>query len=375
MNQLVIEEAFVLESSVVEEINEGKKEKSYFIEGIFSTPDQKNRNGRVYSKNLWENALKGWEKKSKADPRFTLMELEHPSRTSVDPMKAVGKIVSLKLEGDFVKGKAKILNDNSPETNKLKALIDEGIQIGVSTRGTGRLKGSVVEEFDLVTVDVVGSPSDYNAMLQGITESIEKPVQVNESGLLECIDGACGISEGESECSKTADKLIEALNKHTKVEKELTPSEQLAKDLFEARDPKAQYKLIHARYEETQGAVRVLFKELQKIEKQMERKDWNNIRTFIGDAGRNLAQAADYTRMVLDLDESTKVDESPNKIEESKDSSLSILKRAYTAIDEMDEVAYQIGKKSHKTEAKIYKSTKEITKIVDDWAAEPKKRG
>ena len=79
----------------------------------------------------------------------------------------------------------------------MKALIDEGIQIGVSTRGTGRLKGSVVEEFDLVTVDVVGSPSDYNAMLQGITESTEKPVELNEAGQLECTDGSCQIQEAK----------------------------------------------------------------------------------------------------------------------------------------------------------------------------------
>ena len=57
--KLLIDEAHELNYEVVEEINEstGKSEKNYYVKGIFSTPDKKNRNGRVYSRNLWENHL------------------------------------------------------------------------------------------------------------------------------------------------------------------------------------------------------------------------------------------------------------------------------------------------------------------------------
>ena len=230
--QLLIDEAFEMNSEVVEEINEssGSKQKNYYIHGTFSTPDKKNRNGRVYSSKLWENNVSEYQKHIKENSRNTLGELEHPTRVDVDPMLAVMKIVSLKMEDGVVKGRAKILNDNSKETNKLKALIDEGYKIGVSSRGTGRMKGSIVEEFQLATFDIVQSPSDYNAMLNGISESTESSVSINEStGLYQCDENGCSIplvedvikdikDPKESKCSQHANVLIEALTKYTEVE-------------------------------------------------------------------------------------------------------------------------------------------------------------
>ena len=230
--QLIIDEAYEMQSEVVEEINEsGHKKKNYYIEGIFSTPDKKNRNGRVYSSKLWEKNVQMYQKHITENTRNSLGELEHPSRIAVDPMKAVMKITSLKMENGIVKGRAKILNDNSPETNKLKALIDEGIQIGVSSRGSGRMKGSIVEEFELSTYDIVQSPSDYNAMLGGIVESIEKPI-VTKQGQKLC-EGECPIKEENPIETKKFSKLVEAFDKYTKEEKVVSEAEQKAIALIE----------------------------------------------------------------------------------------------------------------------------------------------
>ena len=238
--KLLIEDAAELQTEVLVELNEstGEKTKNYYIHGTFSTPDKKNRNGRVYSTKLWENAIAGWREKVKVDNKFRLGEMEHPSRVDPDPMKAVIKITSLRLEEGMVMGRAKILNDNSPTTNKMKALIDEGIKIGVSSRGTGRMKGQIVEEFNLSTYDVVQSPSDYNAMLSGIVESTETSVSLNEStGNYVCDENGCSLEDNkaplhETKCSEAAEALTEAFNQFAYVPKEISEAEQKAMDLI-----------------------------------------------------------------------------------------------------------------------------------------------
>jgi hypothetical protein len=172
--KLIVEEAHVVDSIIEEVINEstGKTIKNYYIEGIFSSPDKKNRNGRIYPTKLWETQVELYQSEIDNNTYNTLGEMEHPPRANVDPYKAVFKIEKLYMEGGFVKGRAKILNDGSEATNKIKALIDEGFNIGVSSRGVGRMGASaIVEDFKLITFDAVGAPSDYNANLSGIVES------------------------------------------------------------------------------------------------------------------------------------------------------------------------------------------------------------
>ena len=93
----LIDEALIVESLVQDEVNEatGKKEKNYYIEGIFSTPNQKNRNGRIYPLSLWEREVAKYQEEIKSNSMNTLGEWEHPARTTVDPLEAVMKIVYL----------------------------------------------------------------------------------------------------------------------------------------------------------------------------------------------------------------------------------------------------------------------------------------
>ena len=169
-----------------ESINEatGKSEKKYKIKGVFSTIAEKNKNGRVYPKNLWESEVASYQNEIKTGSINTLMEYEHPARTAVDPMKAVAKIEKLWIEGNYVMGES-VLLDN-PQANQLKSLIDNGVKISVSSRGVGNVRNGVVESFKLITYDVVPNPSDYNATMNGMCESMQLCECVVQGKNFEC---------------------------------------------------------------------------------------------------------------------------------------------------------------------------------------------
>jgi len=156
---------------VQESINEssGKTEKKYKIRGTFSTIGEKNRNGRMYPRNIWETEIQKYQNNFTTGSINTLMEYEHPARSKVEPMEAVAKITMLKIKDRFVVGEAVLLNN--PKANQLKTLIDNGVKMSVSSRGVGSVKDGVVENFKLITYDIVAAPSDYNATMNGLVES------------------------------------------------------------------------------------------------------------------------------------------------------------------------------------------------------------
>ena len=153
-----------------ESLNEsGVKQKKYKIKGIFTTIGEKNRNGRIYPRNIWVNEVDRYQNEIKGGTINTLMEFEHPDRTEIDPMQAVAIIESLKIDGDYVMGEAVLLDND--KANQLKSLIDNKIKISVSSRGVGNLKGDTVDEYHLITYDIVSYPSDYNATMNGVCEN------------------------------------------------------------------------------------------------------------------------------------------------------------------------------------------------------------
>jgi len=218
--KLIMEDALLLDGSIEETLNEGTgiTERNYFISGIFSTPNTKNRNGRVYSGNIWEREVQKYQKEINEKSVNTLGEWQHPPRSTVDPSKAVMRIVELKMDavGNVI-GKAKILNDNTELTNKIKGLIKEGIKIGVSSRGVGKVSATgVVEDFNLITYDAVDQPSDYNAMLNGVVEGVQfingiaqdKEYEINENG---CIGETCKMNENFTSNNSLKEEDLEAL--------------------------------------------------------------------------------------------------------------------------------------------------------------------
>lgn len=154
------------------ESDENQKSKKYKIKGIFSTIGEKNRNGRIYPRNLWESEVQKYQEILKSGSINRLCEWQHPDRSNVDPMQAVAAIDKLWIDGKYVMGEATLLNNE--KANQLKSLIDSGIKISVSSRGVGNVRNGLVENFKLITYDLVDCPSDFNATMDGyITESVK----------------------------------------------------------------------------------------------------------------------------------------------------------------------------------------------------------
>jgi len=160
---------------VVEEV-EGKK-KNYFIEGVFMQGDIKNRNGRMYPKEVLAKEAARYNKeyiqKNKA-----YGELGHPQGPTINLERVSHMIKSLVPEGSNFIGKAKILD--TPYGNIVKSLIDQGAQLGVSSRGMGTLKEKqggaqeVQSDFMLSTAaDIVADPSAPEAFVNGVMEGVE----------------------------------------------------------------------------------------------------------------------------------------------------------------------------------------------------------
>ena len=151
----------------------GEKKKKYKIKGIFSTIGEKNRNGRIYPKELWESEVEKYQEVIKSGSINRLCEWQHPERSTVDPMEAVAAVDKLFIKDNFVMGEATLLDN--VKANQLKSLIDNGIKLSVSSRGLGNVgSNGVVEKFQLITYDLVDIPSDYNATMSGfVSESVK----------------------------------------------------------------------------------------------------------------------------------------------------------------------------------------------------------
>ena len=169
--------------SVEESINEttGLPSKKYKIKGIFSTIGEKNRNGRIYPKHLWEKNVREYQEVIETGSINRLGEWKHPPRSNIDPMKGVIAIDKLYIDqtGKYVMGEATLLDNE--QARQLKSLIDNGIKLSVSSRSLGSVKNGIVEDFKLITYDVVDTPSDYNATMNGLVESY----QLNEGILMD----------------------------------------------------------------------------------------------------------------------------------------------------------------------------------------------
>lgn len=149
--------------------------KSHFITGIFAQADTKNRNGRVYPIKVLDREVNRYVAEMVKTKR-ALGELCHPQSPSVNPERASHIITELTRDGSNFIGKAKILD--TPVGRVVKTLLDEGVSIGVSTRGLGSLKersgyNEVQDDFKMTAIDIVSDPSAPDAFVQGIMESKE----------------------------------------------------------------------------------------------------------------------------------------------------------------------------------------------------------
>ena len=156
---------------IVEERN-GKK--NLYIEGVFVQGDIKNRNGRMYPCDTLAKEVARYNEAFVQKGR-ALGELGHPDGPTVNLDRVSHKIVSLTREGSNFIGRAKVLN--TPMGNIAKSLLDEGVRLGVSSRGVGSVRMNnegvnvVGEDFMLATAaDIVADPSAPDAFVDGIME-------------------------------------------------------------------------------------------------------------------------------------------------------------------------------------------------------------
>ena len=158
-------------------ITEGKNgKKSHFIEGVFLQGEIKNRNGRMYPISTLQREAKAYNTKYIEKGR-ALGELGHPDGPTINLDRVSHLITSLKQEGNNYVGKARLLD--TPMGNIAKNLIDEGVKLGVSSRGLGTIRERdgvkvVMDDFMLATAaDIVADPSAPDAFVDGIMEGKE----------------------------------------------------------------------------------------------------------------------------------------------------------------------------------------------------------
>ena len=158
---------------LVEETN-GKK--NYKIKGIFLQSDLKNRNGRVYPKEVLENEVARYNREF-INKKRAFGELGHPDGPTVNLERVSHMITKLTPDGKNFIGEAKIMD--TPYGKIVKGLIDEGAQLGVSSRGMGSIiqrngANYVKDDFYLATAaDIVADTSDPDAFVEGIMENKE----------------------------------------------------------------------------------------------------------------------------------------------------------------------------------------------------------
>ncbi len=159
----------------VEFIVESKNgKKSMYIEGVFLQGNIKNRNGRMYPMETLRREVSRYNENHVQSGR-ALGELGHPDGPTVNLDRVSHKIVSLRENGSNFIGKAKILS--TPMGKIASSLIEEGVKLGVSSRGIGSLKQTregvniVGDDFMLATAaDIVADPSAPDAFVEGIME-------------------------------------------------------------------------------------------------------------------------------------------------------------------------------------------------------------
>ncbi len=159
---------------VLTEDKDGKQ--ATYIKGIFLQTEITNRNGRMYRFDSMNREVSKYNEEFIQRGR-ALGELGHPEGPTVNLDRVSHKIVELYPEGKNFIGKAKLLE--TPMGKIAKNLLEEGVQLGVSSRGLGSLKkeGSlqvVADDFILSTAaDIVADPSAPDAFVEGIMEGKE----------------------------------------------------------------------------------------------------------------------------------------------------------------------------------------------------------
>ena len=159
------------------------KNGAVFLSGVMQRCDEKNGNGRVYPAPVLQREVKNYLKMVKESRACG--ELDHPEDSVVNLKNASHMVTSLWWEGKDLMGKIKVLS--TPAGKILESLINDGVKLGISSRGLGSVsesnQGTIVEEdFQLICFDIVSEPSTQGAFMmmnEAKTKSFTKKDKIN----------------------------------------------------------------------------------------------------------------------------------------------------------------------------------------------------
>lgn len=166
LREIVLPNAAAITTESVEE----NGSKSLYMEGIFIQGGVKNQNQRVYPVSEISNAVQTLQEKIKNG--FTVLgEADHPDDLNINLDRVSHMITNMSMRGNDGIGKLKMLP--TPMGNICKTLLESGVRLGVSSRGSGNVDGSGnVSDFEIITVDIVANPSAPDAYPDPIYEQI-----------------------------------------------------------------------------------------------------------------------------------------------------------------------------------------------------------
>lgn len=156
---------------VVESVKEDGDLKTLYMKGVFIQGGVKNANERVYPVSEIEKAVDTLNKQL-SEGYSVLGEVDHPDDLKINLDRVSHMIQSMWMDGANGYGKLKILP--TPMGQLVRTMLESGVKLGVSSRGSGNVNDSdgKVSDFEIITVDIVAQPSAPNAYPKAIYESL-----------------------------------------------------------------------------------------------------------------------------------------------------------------------------------------------------------
>lgn len=184
---------------------EMRKGQDLYLKGVFMQAECVNGNGRKYRAAEMERVVQ--EAQKRITEGFSICgELNHPDSLSIDLGRVSHVISSLSMDGNNVVGKMKLLN--TPCGNIAKGLIEGGVRLGVSSRGTGNVNESgEVSDFSFVTVDIVSQPSAPDAYPSPVMEAM------NNKKIMSLAEALVGDPRAQSYLRKEISVFLQSLTK------------------------------------------------------------------------------------------------------------------------------------------------------------------
>ena len=172
----IVEDVQYISEDILNEEGE-KTGKNYFIQGVIMQGDIKNRNGRMYPASTLIKEMTRYNK-NYVEAKRAYGELGHPAGPTINLDRVSHMFTELKQDGSNIIGRAKVMD--TPMGKIVKSLIDEGANLGISSRGMGSIKQNkdgvmeVQGDFMLATAgDIVADPSAPDAFVKGVMEGVD----------------------------------------------------------------------------------------------------------------------------------------------------------------------------------------------------------